>query len=110
MESIAEPRLPEVDAEFVKDFGVDDGDVERFKADVRRNMERELKERLTARTKERVMDMLHEANPIELPKSLIQSEMRAMAEQMRQALGSGKMQLPPSGCSSRAPSVGSRWV
>jgi trigger factor len=95
IESIAEPRLPEIDAEFVKDFGVEDGDIERFKADVRRNMERELKERLTARTKERVMDMLHEANPIELPKSLIQSEMRAMAEQMRQALGSGQMQLPP---------------
>jgi trigger factor len=95
VESIAEPRLPEVDAEFVKDFGVEDGDVERFKADVRRNMERELKERLTARTKERVMDMLYEANPVELPKALIQSEMRAMADQMRQALGGGQMQLPP---------------
>lgn len=95
VDSIAEPHLPEIDTEFVKNFGVEDGDVERFKADVRRNMERELKERLTARTKERVMDMLHEANPIELPKSLIQSEMRAMAEQMRQALGGGQMQLPP---------------
>ncbi|MTW20930.1 trigger factor [Allochromatium palmeri] len=95
LESITEPCLPEIDAEFVKNFGVEDGDVERFKADVRRNMERELKERLTARTKERVMDMLHEANPVELPKALIQSEMRTMAEQMRQALGGGQMQLPP---------------
>lgn len=95
VESIAEPRLPEVDAEFVKNFGVEDGDVERFKADVRRNMERELKERLTARTKERVMDMLYEANPVDLPKALIQSEMRTMADQMRQALGGGQMQLPP---------------
>lgn len=95
VESIAEPRLPEVDAEFVKNFGVEDGDVERFKADVRRNMERELKERLTARTKERVMDMLYEANPVDLPKALIQSEMRTMVEQMRQALGGGQMQLPP---------------
>lgn len=95
IESIAEPRLPEVDAEFVKNFGVEDGDVERFKADVRRNMERELKERLTARTKERVMDMLYEANPVELPKALIESEARTMAEQMRQALGGGQMRLPP---------------
>lgn len=95
IESIAEPRLPEVDAEFVKNFGVEDGDVERFKADVRRNMERELKERLTARTKERVMDMLYEANPVELPKALVESEARTMAEQMRQALGGGQMRLPP---------------
>ena len=95
LEAVAAPRLPEVDAEFVKNFGVEDGDVERFKADVRRNMERELKERLTARTKERVMDMLYEANPIELPKALLQSEMRSMVEQMRQALGGGEMRLPP---------------
>ena len=95
IESIAEPRLPEVDAEFVKNFRVEDGDVERFKADVRRNMERELKERLTARTKERVMDMLYEANPVELPKALVESEARTMAEQMRQALGGGQMRLPP---------------
>ncbi|BCU07469.1 trigger factor [Allochromatium tepidum] len=95
IESIAEPRLPEVDAEFVKSFGVEDGDVERFKADVRRNMERELKERLTARTKERVMDMLYDANPVELPKALVESEARTMAEQMRQALGGGQMRLPP---------------
>lgn len=95
VESITEPRLPEVDAEFVKDFGVEDGDIERFKADVRRNMERELKERLTARTKERVMDMLYEANPVELPKALVESEARTLAEQMRQALGGGQMQLPP---------------
>ena len=94
VEAVAEPRVPEIDAEFVKGFGVEDGDVERFKADVRRNMERELKERLAARTKERVMDLLFEANPIELPAALVQGEMRSMAEQMRQALGGGEMRLP----------------
>ena len=92
--AISAPRLPEVDAEFVTAFGVEDGDVERFKADVRRNMERELRDRLTARTKERVMDLLYETNPIELPKTLIEEEQRTLAKQMRQALGSGDMPLP----------------
>ncbi|SDX35826.1 trigger factor [Allochromatium warmingii] len=92
--AISAPCLPEVDAEFVKAFGVEDGDVERFKADVRRNMERELQERLTARTKERVMDVLYEANPIELPKTLIAEEQRTLVKQMQQALGNNAMQLP----------------
>ncbi|QGU32949.1 trigger factor [Thermochromatium tepidum] len=95
IDSIAKPRLPELDAEFVKGFGIEDGDLERFRADVRRNMERELKERLIARTKERVMDMLYEANPIELPRVLVESEQRTLAKQMRQALGGGQMSLPP---------------
>ncbi|MGQ9659435.1 MAG: trigger factor [Thermochromatium sp.] len=94
IESIAEPRLPEVDAEFVKHFGIEDGDIERFKADVRRNMERELKERLITHTKKRVMDMLYKANPVDLPRALVESEARAMAEQMRQALGGKQMKLP----------------
>jgi len=95
IDSIAKPRLPELDAEFVKGFGIEDGNLERFRADVRRNMERELKERLIARTKERVMDMLYEANPIELPRVLVESEQRTLAKQMRQALGGGQMSLPP---------------
>lgn len=90
IQAVAEPRIPELDAEFVKEFGIEDGDIERFRADVRRNMERELQERLAARTKERVMDLLYELNPIELPKSLVESEMRAMAEQMREALAPGR--------------------
>ncbi len=95
--TIAEPHIPELDAEFVKGFGIEDGDLEHFRAEVRRNMERELQERLAAQTKERVMDLLYESNPIELPKSLVESEMRAMAEQMREAMGQGsqRVSLPP---------------
>ncbi|MBK1717803.1 trigger factor [Thiocystis violacea] len=94
LDAVAEPSLPEIDAEFVKNFGVEDGDVERFKADVRRNMERELKDRLKARIKERVMDMLVEANSIDLPAAFVRSEMESMAGQMREALGGSRMQLP----------------
>jgi len=96
VDEVAESRLPEVDAEFVAMFGVEDGDIERFRSDVRANMERELKQRLTARTKEGVMDLLFDANSIDVPKALIESEVKAMADQMRQALGgAGNMELPP---------------
>lgn len=95
VDAVAEPVVPELDAELVKTFGVEDGDVEHFKSDVRANMERELKDRIQARTKERVMDILLEANEIEVPSALVQQEIESMGQQMRQALGGSQMQLPP---------------
>ncbi|GAB0148635.1 MULTISPECIES: trigger factor [Marichromatium] len=92
---VAEPTLPEVDGEFVKRFGIEDGDVERFKNDVRENMARELKQRLEARTKEAVMDLLMEANPVEVPQALVRDEIASMQEEMRRSVGAqGEVQLP----------------
>lgn len=93
--AVAEPKLPEVDADFAKAFGVEDGDLERFRQDVRANMSRELKQRVEARVKSQVMDLLLEANPIEIPKSLINQEIQTLKEQMRQNLrGNTKIELP----------------
>jgi len=94
VDSVAEPDLPAVDSELAKAFGVEDGDVERFREDVRKNMERELKQRLDARRKEAVMEMLLEAHEVELPQALIQQEIRSMYEQMRETLGSKDLTLP----------------
>lgn len=95
LDAVAEPSLPSVDADLAKEFGIEDGDLERFMADVRANMDRELKQRLDARIKERVMDLLLEANRVELPNVLVQKEMSAMAKQMDQTLGGASMRLPP---------------
>ncbi len=94
LQAITEPVLPLIDAEFVKAFGVEDGDLERFRADVQANMARELKDRLAARIKESVMDLLFEANPLELPQALVKSEIQDMAERVAQSLGDAKMILP----------------
>ena len=91
---VEEPRLPEVDAEFARSFGIEDGDVERFTSDVKANMERELADRVQDRTKEAVMDLLLEANQIQLPKALVQREAESMAEQMTKRFGGGKLELP----------------
>ncbi len=93
--AVAEPKLPEVDVDFAKAFGVEDGDLERFRQDVRANMSRELKQRVDARVKSQVMDLLLEANPIEIPRSLINQEIQTLKEQMRQNLrGNTKIELP----------------
>jgi trigger factor len=93
--SVEEPRLPEVDADFAKAFGIEDGDLESFRKNVRSNMERELKQRIEGRIKKQAMDLLLEVNQIELPQVLVAEEVRAIKEQMQQkAGGNAQFQLP----------------
>lgn len=75
---VAEPRLPPLDAELAKSLGVEDGDVERLKREVRQNMEKEAAKRVKAVLKQQVMDALHEAAQFEVPKSLLESEIERM--------------------------------
>jgi trigger factor len=91
---VAEAVLPQADEDFAKDFGIADGNLERFLSDVRQNMERELKERIDARIKSQAMDLLLEANQIDLPDVLIREEVRALKEQTRQSIGGGRFELP----------------
>lgn len=73
-------RLPEIDADFARQLGVADGDVAKMRAEVRANLEREVKKRLLAKVKEQVMDALLKVNPIEVPKALVMMEAEQMAE------------------------------
>ncbi|MGB5736194.1 MAG: trigger factor [Thiohalocapsa sp.] len=94
VKAVAEPVLPEVDEAFVSRFGVEDGDVEKFRADVRSNMGRELKQRIESKLKEQVMDALIEANPFDLPAVLVAEEIKVLKGQARQAVGGGTFELP----------------
>jgi trigger factor len=91
---VAEPVLPEVDADFVRGFGIDDGDLDKFRADVRDNMQRELRQRVDSRLKSQVMDALVEANPLDLPAVLVAEEVKVLRAQMRQAAGGANFDLP----------------
>lgn len=95
LDSVAEAVLPEIDADFAKTLGVEDGDVERLRADVRTNMERELKQRLESLTKNSVMDLLFEAHPIELPKAMIEQEVAAMRHEFEQSLNGQSISALP---------------
>jgi trigger factor len=91
---VAEPVLPEIDADFIRGFGIEDGDLDAFRADVRRNMERELKQRVDSSLKNQVMDALIKANPLDLPAALVAEEVKVLKEQMRQATSGATVELP----------------
>ncbi|MFQ3250860.1 MAG: trigger factor [Glaciecola sp.] len=76
--------LPKVDDEFSKLFGVEDGGVEALKAEVKKNMQRELDQTLKATVKENVIAGLLENNELDLPQSLVDQEIDALRQQAKQ--------------------------
>lgn len=86
VKEVAEPVLPVIDAEFAKFLGQPEGDVEKLLADIRGNIEREVKARTLARTKNSVMDALIGAATFEVPKSLVESECESRVQAARAEL------------------------
>ncbi len=82
--------LPEVDAEFVKKFGVDDGDLDKFRTEVMKNMTREAEQAVDNRVKQQVLAALQKANEIPVPQSLIQQETDGLKRQAAQQFGLGE--------------------
>ncbi len=76
-------HLPEVDAELVKSLGIEDGSVEALRADIRKNLEREVKYRLLGRNKQAVMDALVSKSELDLPNASVQAEVQRMVEAAR---------------------------
>ena len=75
------PKLPAVDAEFAKSLGVVDGDVSKMREEIKANLERELKKRIQAKTKDQVMDALLSVSELDLPRSLVEIEISRLQEQ-----------------------------
>jgi trigger factor len=86
MGEVAEPKLPEIDAEFAKSLGVADGDVAKMRAEVKANLTREVKMRLEAKIKDQVMQALLDVTPMDAPKSLISMEIKSLQGQARENL------------------------
>ncbi|MBU3847720.1 MAG: trigger factor, partial [Candidatus Acinetobacter avistercoris] len=82
---VEKPKLPEIDAEFLKTFGVTEEEgVEKLKADVRKNMEREVQNGLRNQVKGATFDALVAANEIEIPASMLAQEVDRQRQQMIQ--------------------------
>ena len=86
VKEVAEPVLPVIDAEFAKSLGQPEGDVEKLLADIRGNIEREVKARTLARTKTSVMDALIGAVSFDVPKALVDSECQSRVQAARAEL------------------------
>jgi trigger factor len=79
---VQEPELPVVDEAFAASFGVREGGLERFREDVRANLERELKGVLMNRLKAGAIEKLVDAFPdLEVPQGLVEAEARGLAQQ-----------------------------
>jgi len=81
VKKVEEPKLPEIDEEFAKAFGLESGDVDQLKSEIRANMERELSRRLRTLVKESVMDALIEKNPVEVPSATVAEEAETLKKQ-----------------------------
>ncbi|EOX1295846.1 trigger factor [Vibrio cholerae] len=80
-------ELPELNDEFVARFGVAEGGVDALKAEVRKNMERELKQEIKARIKEQAIEGLVKENEIQVPSALIDQEINVLRQQAAQRFG-----------------------
>ncbi|TLU64202.1 trigger factor [Thalassotalea litorea] len=81
------PVLPEIDDEFAKLFGVEDGGVDALRDEVRKNMERELTQAVKAKVKEQILDGLVEGNELDVPKALVDQEVDVLRQQAMQRFG-----------------------
>jgi len=87
VKEVAEQGLPDLDAEFIKGYGIDSGDIDAFRADVRKNMEREADAMISSEVKRQIMEQLLEANPIGIPSALVQREAGSLREEAMRNLG-----------------------
>lgn len=84
VQKVAESALPALDEEFFKKFGVEEGGEEAFRKDIRENMDRERERALKQKLSRDALDQLHDANTLDLPKSLVDSETERMRQQTMQ--------------------------
>lgn len=83
VKKIEAAKLPEVNEDLAKSLGIAEGTVEALRADIKKNLEREVKFRLLAKNKQAVMDALVSKAELDLPKSSVQAEIDRMVEGAR---------------------------
>lgn len=86
LKKIEAQQLPEVDAEFARSLGIADATVEGLRADIRKNLEREVKFRVAARNKQAVMAALEKSVSFDLPKALVDGELERLVAGAREDL------------------------
>ena len=94
VKEVREPILPEIDPDFAKELGVEDGDVEKMRAEIETNLKREVSKRLQAKVKDQVMEALLKTNPIDVPNALLEMEIQRLMQSARQDMeqrGGAKM-------------------
>ena len=87
IKTVEEHSLPQVDEEFFRAYGVEQGGLEEMRAEVRRSMERELAGVVRGRLRAQALDGLYRQNPLELPQALIEDQVQQLQVDMARRLG-----------------------
>ncbi|HEV8330464.1 MAG TPA: trigger factor [Steroidobacteraceae bacterium] len=96
VKSVEERHLPELDDEFCKVYGVEEGGITQLRKEVEENMRRELSDAIRQQLKKQVLDGLAAANPIELPRSMVDAQVRDLQVDAGRRMGAREAsQLPP---------------
>lgn len=93
LHSVEAPKLPELDAEFAKSVGIEDGDISKLDSEIRSNLGREVARRLKGRNKEAAMDALLRVAAFDLPKALVDWEMQGLMQQTVQDMEARGMKM-----------------
>jgi trigger factor len=88
---VEEARLPEIDAEFARALGVENGDMQLLRDDIRKNLEREIAGRVASRNKKAAMEALLAANSVDLPAGVVRSEIEELMQSARRDLAARGM-------------------
>jgi trigger factor len=93
LHGVEAPKLPELDAEFAKSVGIEDGDISKLESEIRSNLGREVARRLKGRNKAAAMDALLNVAAFELPKALIDWEVQSLMQQTVQDMEARGMKM-----------------
>ncbi|AHN72964.1 trigger factor [Aggregatibacter actinomycetemcomitans] len=85
--------LPELTDEFIAKFGPNTKSVADLRSEIRKNMQRELKNALTTRVKNQVIDGLVEQNQIDVPSAAVEQEIDVLRQQAAQRFGGNAQQV-----------------
>lgn len=92
---VEERSLPPVDEAFAREFGVADGDLQRLRSEVKASMERELADAIRGRLREQLFNALYRDNPLDVPHSMLEEQIRDLQAQMaRRTATQDPQQLP----------------
>ena len=96
VKKVDEKQLPPLDDEFCREYGVAEGGMEQLLTEVADNMRRELGENIRGRIKQQLLDRLLEANPVDVPKALVDNQVREMQMDTARRIGAkDASQIPP---------------
>jgi len=98
--AVSVPKLPELNDEFALGFGISEGGIEALRSEVRNNMQREAEQAIKRKVKQQVLDGLLKANPLTLPRALVDSEIGQLMQQAKDDMearggGSASINLQP---------------